>query len=137
MLEQTPPKQICFITYDEAGEVDSDSGWHGSWQWSLCTRTRRSRRSRRKQERGDHRIELNGFRYMGIFSPWTHNQLRLLNRVAEPGHVWRNVSCGCGVRHDVEVTLRPLPVLYRDLIVDAPPRALDDEDVGRNEYHLV
>ena len=106
-LEMTYPYRVFLRTHDADGSISSESGWHGSWSKSLCTKTRsvRLRNGRKKEQTaGDCNIFLSGFRYSGMDAEdFTHDEL-LLERKADSLES-KCLECGCGTVHPV--TIRP------------------------------
>ena len=122
-LEQTAPFRINFIAYNADRSTLSESGWHGCWFLDVCKMTS----PRRNQRGGDRIITLQGFRYMGMAAPWTHNNFKLYLKEGETK--WRCISCDCR-RSSHPVTMKVICGMVQFSNCNAPgPVTLDGFDV--------
>ena len=103
-LEQEFPFRINFQTFDENVQMRTESGWHGTHGKNTCTedivvKTRCRPRGFLAAQKGDVRITLDGFRYLGMDAEWTHNSVIIEKKVNED--YFRLKECSCGTRHRV------------------------------------
>ena len=114
LLEEDFPCRIYFTLFDEDGSVLYESGWHGYHSTKKYTVARAQTKSKFRPrnhipfELGDTILTLDGFRYIGMESDWTHNNLQLMRRV--DSDEFRFISCDCGTRHPVTMHLLVGPV---------------------------
>ena len=118
-LEVSHPRRIYLRTFDLAGVIIAESGWHGVWTEDTCrqTQTWRLRSGREmRQDYGDVLIELDSFKYQGMDAREFVHGTRLLKKF--DSDTFTLSECSCGTKHQVtmvEVTPEALSALDEDV----------------------
>ena len=91
--------------------------WPGVWFEDVCQVTRRVKRWCRKgQTKGDKRLTLNGFRYLGLDGKWWHN-VTLFKAVDTDEY--QVEECSCGTQH--RATMKVIDEQTVELTTDVLP----------------